>query len=80
MAPGREPDPRVRGSADSGRQRVWVLQDGKAVDRMVRTGLSDGQKTEILDGLNEGDAVIIGLGTASRSGSGPTGGGPRLRL
>ncbi len=80
MAPGREPDPRVRGSADGGRQRVWVLEDGKAVDRMVRTGLSDGQKTEILDGLNEGDAVIIGLGTGSRSGSGQTGGGPRLRL
>jgi HlyD family secretion protein len=80
MSPGRGADPSARGAADGGQQRVWVLQDGKPVERMVRTGLSDGQKTEVLEGLKEGDAVIIGLATGSRGGSGPSGSPPRLRL
>jgi len=59
------------------RQRLYVLADGKPVERYVTTGLSDGQRTEILDGLNEGDAVVLGLGQKS----GPAAqGGPRLRL
>jgi HlyD family secretion protein len=69
----------TRGATDGGRQRVWVLQDGKPVEQVIRTGLSDGQKTEVLDGLKEGEAVIIGMGTGSRGGSGSTG-APRLRL
>jgi HlyD family secretion protein len=80
MSPGRGPDPGARGAADGGQQRVWVLQDGKPVERMVRTGLSDGQKTEVLEGLKDGEAVIVGLGTEPRSGSGSSGSPPRLRL
>jgi HlyD family secretion protein len=80
MSPGRGADPSARGAADGGQQRVWVLQDGKPVERMVRTGLSDGQKTEVLEGLKEGDAVIVGLATGPRGGSGPSGSPPRLRL
>jgi HlyD family secretion protein len=80
MSPGRDPDPGVRGAMDGGKQRVWVLQDGKPVERMVRTGLSDGQKTEALEGLKDGEAVIVGLGTGPRSGSGSSGSPPRLRL
>ncbi|MFI5341738.1 MAG: efflux RND transporter periplasmic adaptor subunit [Candidatus Methylomirabilales bacterium] len=79
MSPGRGPDAGAPGATD-GKQRVWVLQDGKAVERMVRTGLSDGQKTEVLEGLKDGEAVIVGLGTGPRGGSGPSGGPPRLRL
>ncbi len=84
---GRGPEPSARGAADGGKQRIWVLQDGKPVEKMVRTGLSDGQKTEILEGLREGDAVVVGLGTQPRGGSGAPGGpgsgspgSPRLRL
>lgn len=79
MSPGRGTDAGAPGATD-GKQRVWVLQDGKAVERMVRTGLSDGQKTDVLEGLKDGEAVIVGLGTGPRGGSGPSGGPPRLRL
>jgi HlyD family secretion protein len=77
---GRGPEPGARGAADGGKQRIWVLQDGKPVEQMVRTGLSDGQKTEILEGLREGDAVVVGLGTQPRGGSTPPAGSPRIRL
>jgi len=80
MGPGRGPEPGARAATDGGKQRIWILQDGKPVERVVRTGLSDGQKTEVLDGLKEGEAVIVGLGTGPRGGSGPSGGPPRLRL
>ena len=64
------------------KQRLWVMEAGKPAMRTVQIGLSDGQKTEILEGLSEGDAVIVGQGNGSTSGpSGPSGpGGPRLRL
>ncbi len=78
--PGRGLEPGARGVADGAKQRVWVLQDGKPVERMIRTGLSDGQKMEILEGLKEGESVILGLGTQPRGGSAPPGGSPRLRL
>jgi len=76
---GRPGEPGARGGADGGKQRVWVLQDGKPVERMIRTGLSDGQKTEVLEGMREGEAVIVGL-QSQRGGSGSPGGPPRLRL
>jgi HlyD family secretion protein len=49
----------------------------------VKTGISDGTYTEITDGLNEGDAVIIGLKLQSQNsspapaGANPFGGGTR---
>jgi HlyD family secretion protein len=79
MAGGRGADGGGRQVMPNSRQRVWILQDGKPVERQVQTGLSDGQKTEILEGLSEGDAVIVGLGSATRGGTGGTG-NPRLRL
>ncbi len=39
---------------------VFVLSDGKAVRKNVETGISSDSDQEILQGLNEGDAVIIG--------------------
>jgi HlyD family secretion protein len=63
---------------EGSRQRVYVLADGKPVERQVKIGLSDGQRTEILDGLAEGDAVIVGTGQG-RANTGALG-GPRLRL
>jgi HlyD family secretion protein len=64
---------------DTARQRVWVLEGGKPVARDVSTGLSDGERTEVLSGLREGETIIMGLGGNGRSGpAGP--GGPRLRL
>ena len=79
MAAGRGPEGTGRQVTPEGKQRVWVLQDGKPVERQVKTGLSDGQKMEVLEGLAEGDKVIVGLGGTTQSPA--TGSGsPRLRL
>ncbi len=39
-------------------QRVFVLQDGSAVLRLVRTGSRTADFTEILSGLSEGETVV----------------------
>jgi HlyD family secretion protein len=48
--------------------RVYKLADGKLVPADIRIGISDGQRTEVLSGLQEGDAVVTG---DSGSGSAP---------
>jgi HlyD family secretion protein len=66
---------------------VYVLGDGSNGAKIpkpvqVRTGISDGVNTEILDGLKEGDEVITGQNySAGMSASGPSspfGGGRRF--
>jgi len=60
--------------------RVFKLQSGKPALVNVRIGLSDGQRSEVLAGLAEGDAVITsdasggGGGGAGRPSGGPGGG------
>jgi len=47
--------------ADAGRTyRVRVLEDGRAVERVVRIGARDRRAAEILDGLKEGELLILG--------------------
>ena len=47
---------------------VYVLRDGKPTAVQVRVGISDGINTEIIEGLNEGDEVIIAtLGVRSNN-------------
>lgn len=42
-----------------GRFRVTVLEDGKRqTPRFVRTGLQDGTRVQVLEGLNEGETVL----------------------
>ncbi len=44
----------------SGKTYATIAKDGVAKDeRAVKAGLSDGQKTEILEGLSEGDTVVV---------------------
>jgi multidrug efflux pump subunit AcrA (membrane-fusion protein) len=38
---------------------VYVIEQGIASQREVETGLSDGQKVEILSGLEPGETVVI---------------------
>jgi HlyD family secretion protein len=75
-----------RGSA--GRERrpertVYVLRSGSTKPQAVqiKTGISDGIMTEVLEGLNEGDNVVIGTigGSAAPSpaSTNPFGPGPR---
>lgn len=43
-----------------GRFKVTLLDDkGKQQPRLVRTGLQDGQKVQVLDGLKAGDKVLL---------------------
>lgn len=41
--------------------RVLLLKDGKLVETKVKTGLSNWEFTEILEGLNAGDLVVTSL-------------------
>ncbi|MFB3818434.1 MAG: efflux RND transporter periplasmic adaptor subunit [Candidatus Methylomirabilales bacterium] len=75
--PGGGMRPGARGG--EGQARVYVLQGGTPVERVVRVGLSDGQRTEILEGLQEGDLVIVGQ-AAKGGNSQPARTAPRLRL
>jgi HlyD family secretion protein len=63
----------ARGTRDAGHQigrtaRVYRLDDGKPVPVPVRVGFSDGQRTWLIDGLAEGDRVIVGGGEPRGSG------------
>ena len=42
-----------------GQPQVFVCADGKVALRKVKLGLSDGQHTEILAGLDEGETVVV---------------------
>jgi len=79
MVPGRAAEGSGRAVTSGSKQRLWVLLDGKPAERQVQIGLSDGQKTEVLEGLSEGDKVIVGLGGSSQ-GPATGSGSPRLRL
>jgi HlyD family secretion protein len=75
--PGGTPQARTasaasRGARDGSAQqvpgragRVYKLENGKPVPMNIRVGLSDGQRTEVIEGLSEGDRVIVGGGDAA---------------
>ena len=57
-----------------GKSTVVVLQDGDQVEREIEIGITDGKKTEVVSGLNEGDTVFsaqIKPRDKSKSGSSP---------
>jgi HlyD family secretion protein len=61
---------------------VYVLASGASQPAavMIKTGISDGVTTEVLEGLKEGDRVVTGMtesGAAPTPASNPFGGGPR---
>jgi HlyD family secretion protein len=82
---------RKSGSADGEdapeKRTVWVLRDDRPSSVRIKTGTSDGSKTEVVEGaLQIGDVVIsdatlpAGLKPAATGmlpGAGPPGGGPR---
>lgn len=59
--PSAEASPAAPGEERGRGGLVFVVgPDGKPQPRRVRTGLSDGQYTEVVSGLQEGDVVITG--------------------
>jgi HlyD family secretion protein len=74
--PGRKPP--GEGAAKGRPATVWRLKDGSLVPAPVRLGLSDGRFTELLEGIAEGDKVVVGEAGGTASSGGPGGpGGPR---
>ncbi|MFL6519021.1 MAG: efflux RND transporter periplasmic adaptor subunit [Chthoniobacterales bacterium] len=72
---GNRPERRVE-------RTVYVLASGssKPTPATIKTGISDGVTTEVLEGLKEGDRVVTGMtesGAAPTPANNPFGGGPR---
>jgi hypothetical protein len=42
----------------AGVEKVWVVQDGQATERVVSTGRRDGDHVEVLHGLAAGERVV----------------------
>ncbi len=66
-----------RGTADGNAPQVWVVRDGAAVAVPVRTGLTNGELTEVTSGdVAPGTAVIVDVerpAREQRQGGGPFG-------
>jgi HlyD family secretion protein len=83
-ASARQPGgkPPARGERRTERS-VYVLSSGasKPTKATIKTGISDGVATEILEGLKEGDRVVTGVtessGATSTPATNPFGSGPR---
>lgn len=54
----RPDDPPEQGDMNG---MVYLIEDEELIARRVKTGLSDGVHTEIIEGLNEGDRLAVGL-------------------
>ncbi len=59
---------------------VQVIEDGATVERPIITGLSDWQYTEVIEGLTEGEHVIVPQTTTTTTTTPTTGGGQRMPL
>ena len=56
----------LKGSTEGDRQSAHVVaKNGKIEPRQIRTGISDRLRVEILEGLNEGDHLLIGPATGN---------------
>lgn len=53
----RIPESPVLGRGET--HKVYVLQNGQASERLIRTGLRSDTWVEVLDGLSEGDQVVL---------------------
>jgi HlyD family secretion protein len=54
------PELALEPDADGFAEVVWVVADGRALARQVKTGIQSDSHIEILDGLDEGEAVVVG--------------------
>jgi HlyD family secretion protein len=70
----RRPKPLTDTAPD--RRTLWVLRHKRPVPVQVRVGITDGTHTEILEGVEEGDEIIIDVASTG-SGAAPGGQGAR---
>jgi HlyD family secretion protein len=82
QGPGPGAGRRAEGAGEpSDRRTVWVLRSLKPEPVRIRTGVSDGSLTEVVEGdLREGDAAVTDVsgGDAKGGAGGPRGGPPRM--
>ncbi len=52
---------------------VYILRDDELIAQKIETGLSDGVYTEVLDGLEEGDELAVGVSIATDDDTGGPG-------
>lgn len=76
----RSGGPSARGFAAKREDKVWIMENGKPKEVVVKAGISDGQFTELLgDGLPEGTIILTGVDDAKKNaanqGPAPIGGG-----
>lgn len=55
-----QPAPEFTPDKDGFVQIVWVVQDGIAHARQVKTGIQSETHIEIIDGISEGESVVVG--------------------
>jgi RND family efflux transporter MFP subunit len=53
----------------AGLNKVFVIENGKAVERLVKTGVEDGELIEITEGVNEGEQVATSNADKLQQGS-----------
>ena len=59
----------LRGNESSNSAMVWIARDGRIEERKVRLGLRTLNAVEVLEGLAEGDLVLLGaIGTTPQPG------------
>jgi len=44
----------------AGLNKVFVIENGRASERIVKTGVSDGDLIEVIEGVRSGENVAIG--------------------
>jgi HlyD family secretion protein len=54
------PELALEPDADGFAEIVWVVADGRALARQVKTGIQSDSHIEVLDGLGEGESVVVG--------------------
>lgn len=47
----------------AGIEKVYLVSEGKSAERLIRTGRRDGNRIEVLEGLNAGDRVVVQPGS-----------------
>jgi HlyD family secretion protein len=66
-----------RGEAATDRRTLWLQRAGRPDSVVVRTGISDGSTTEIVEGdVHEGDVLIVDASTSGQASSSSNAGGP----
>jgi HlyD family secretion protein len=67
-----------RGGGAEGARAIWMLKDGQPTPVRVRTGITDGTYTELVEGpLGAGDLVITDATGPAGKAQATSGGGPR---